>query len=126
MKKLQHGVSIGINRIDREFFLTLKATGKLTHEDYKIISPMIDSALEGVDEAHIKVFIDASEFEGWELRAAWDDFKLGLKHGREFTKVAIVGNKQWQKQITKIAGWFVAGDVRSFDNEMAGLEWLKE
>jgi len=29
-----------------------------------------------------------TELQGWELRAAWDDFKIGLKHGGDFEKVA--------------------------------------
>lgn len=37
MKK--HGLSIGINRIESVFFVTLKAIGTLTHEDYLVITP---------------------------------------------------------------------------------------
>jgi hypothetical protein len=40
-----HGLTIGIERAGSSFFLTLKALGKLTHEDYEIITPIIDSAL---------------------------------------------------------------------------------
>lgn len=112
MKTYKHGLSIGINRVENEFFLTLKAIGKLTHEDYEKITPMIDSALEGVKDAKIKAFIDGTELEGWELRAAWDDFKLGLKHGNEFEKIAIFGNKTWQEYISKIGSWFISGEVK--------------
>ncbi len=56
---------------------------------------MIDNALNGVKDAKVKVFIDGTQLEGWELRAAWDDFKLGLKHKNEFEKIAILGNKKW-------------------------------
>ena len=79
--------------MNNEFFLSLKAVGKLTHKDYEIITPMIDSALDSVKDPKVKAFIDGSELEGWEVRAAWDDFKLGLKHGGEFDKIAIFGNK---------------------------------
>ena len=48
MDIIRHGLSIGIERVNNEFFLSLKATGKLTHEDYEKINPMIDSTLEGV------------------------------------------------------------------------------
>ncbi len=93
MRIQRHGLSIGIERSDSDFFLSLKAVGKLSHEDYKIMTPMIDSALSTVKEPQVKVLIDGTELEGWELRAAWDDFKLGLKHGNEFMKIAIYGNK---------------------------------
>ena len=87
----RHGLSIGIEQVGDQIFLALKAIGKLTHEDYETITPMIDSALSAVKQPHVKVLIDATELEGWEPRAAWDDFKLGLKHGNEFDKIAMNG-----------------------------------
>lgn len=87
-----HGLSIGLERAGREFFLKFKAVGTLTHEDYRIIIPMINSALGEVNHPVVNVLIDASELEGWELRAAWDDLKLGVKHAKKFKKVAIYTN----------------------------------
>lgn len=122
----RHGLSIGIDRVNNDFFLTLKATGKLTHQDYETISPMIDSALAELKQAKVKAFVDASELEGWELRAAWDDFKLGLKHGNHFVKIAIFGNKKWQALAAKVGRWFVSGEVEFFEDENAALQWLSE
>ena len=126
MKVIRHGLSIGIERVNNEFFLSLKATGKLTHEDYEKINPMIDSALEGVKDPNIKVFIDGAEFEGWEIRAAWDDFRLGLKHGNNFDKIAIFGNKKWQEYTAKIGSWFISGEVKYFEDVDEALTWLQE
>lgn len=126
MKIFRHGLSIGIERVNDEFFLTLKVTGKLTHKDYEKINPMIDSALEGIKDPKVKVFIDGSEFEGWELRAAWDDFKLGLKHGNDFEKIAIYGNKKWQQYTSKIGAWFISGEVKYFDDSEEALNWLQK
>lgn len=126
MKFKRHGLSIGIERADDQFFLSLKAQGKLTHKDYETITPMIDSALAVVKEPRVKVFIDGTELEGWEPRALWDDLKLGLKHGNEFEKIAIYGNKQWQEAVAKIGHWFISGEVRFFDNERDALSWLSE
>lgn len=124
MSITKHGLSIGIERVDNDFFLSLKAVGKLTHEDYETITPMIDAALEGVKEPKVKVLIDGTEMEGWELRAAWDDFKLGLKHGSEFDKIAIYGNKNWQEITAKIGGWFISGEVQYFERYDEALAWL--
>jgi len=126
MTSIRHGLSIGIERVDQHFFLSLKAVGKLTHEDYNKINPLIDSALAGVKDAKVKAFIDGSDLEGWELRAAWDDFKLGLKHGNEFEKIAIFGNKKWQEYSAKIASWFISGEVKYFEDAETALTWLGE
>lgn len=121
----RHGLSIGIQRIDDTFFLTLKAIGKLTHADYEVITPMLDSALGEVKAPKVRALIDGTEMEGWELRAAWDDLKLGLKHGNEFEKIAIFGNKGWQEIAAKIGGWFISGEARYFQQEADALAWLR-
>jgi hypothetical protein len=125
MRANRHGLTIGIERINDDFFLSLKATGKLTHDDYNIITPIIDSALKGVDQPKIKAIFDGTELEGWELRAAWDDFKIGLKHGSEFEKIAIYGNKRWQEISAKVGSWFLSGEVKYFDDRDEALKWLE-
>jgi hypothetical protein len=122
----KHGLSIGIERVDNHFFLTLKAVGKLTHADYEIITPIIDSALLQVKQPKVDVLIDGTELEGWELRAAWDDLKLGLKHNNEFNKIAIYGNKDWQKVTAKIGTWFMSGEIKYFENMLDAISWLKQ
>ncbi len=126
MNIIRHGLSVGIERTNEEYFLTLKAVGKLTHNDYKVIVPMIESAIKEVENPSIKALVDGTELEGWDLRAAWDDFRLGLKHGNEFKKVAVVGNKKWQEIGSKIGSWFIAGEVKYFEDINAALGWLHE
>lgn len=120
----KHGLSIGLERVDKEFFLSLKAQGTLTHEDYETITPLIDAALSTVTKPKIKVLLDATELTGWEPRAAWDDFKIGLKHGSAFEKIAIYGNKDWQKIAAKIGSWFISGEIEYFANYDEAVEWL--
>lgn len=121
---MTHGFSIGIERKENTFFLSFKAVGKLTHEDYLEITPMIDGALEAVKKPIVYAFFDVTQMDGWELRAAWDDFKLGVKHGKEFKKVALYGNKSWQEKVSSIANWFVSGEVKFFEDKSEALSWL--
>ncbi len=122
----RHGLSIGIERANNEFFVSLKAIGKLTHADYEVITPMIDAALAEVKAPNVKVLIDAREMEGWELQAAWDDFKLGLKHNNDFHKIAIVGSKKWQQMTARMGSWFASGEVKFFFDADDALNWLQE
>lgn len=124
MKTVRHGLSIGLERTGDHFYLSLKASGKLTHEDYEIITPLLDTALHAVRHPKVKALIDGTELEGWEPRAAWDDLKIGLKHGNEFEKIAIYGNKHWQEIAAKIGSWFISGEVRYFEDAGAALAWL--
>lgn len=126
MTTTRHGLSIGIERIDQDVFLTLKATGKLTHQDYQVITPMIDAAIKEVPFPKIKALVDITEMQGWELRAAWDDFELGLKHGSEFEKIALFGNKYWQEIAANLGSWFVSGEMKYFEDYQQALAWLNE
>lgn len=126
MKTLKHGLNIGISRVESDFFLTFKAIGKLTHGDYEKITPLIDSALKSVDNPKVKAFVDIRELEGWELRTAWDDFKLGLKHGSEFSKIAVLGNKKWEEYMSKVASWFISGEIKYFEDESEAFKWLED
>ena len=124
MMTKKQGLSIELEQNGDELFLALKAIGTLTHEDYKRLTPMIDSALEGVTAPKIKALFDGTEMQGWELLAAWDDLKLGIKHGSEFEKIAMIGNREWQKLAAKIGGWFIGGEVEYFEDKKSALLWL--
>lgn len=123
---MTHGFSIGLERKDQFFYLSLKAIGKLTHEDYLEITPMIEGALSTVKNPLVFAFFDITELDGWEPRAAWDDFKLGLKHRNEFQKIALYGNESWQENASKFASWFISGEMKFFDDKAAALSWLSE
>ena len=53
MDIVRHGFSVGIERSSNHYYLYIKAIGKLTHEDYKVIVPMIENALEGISDPDI-------------------------------------------------------------------------
>lgn len=78
-----------------------------------------------MDRPKIKFIFDGTELEGGELRAAWDDCKSGLKHGSEFEKIAIYGNKRRQKISAKVGSWFLSGEVKYFENRDEALRWLE-
>lgn len=126
MNTERHGISIGVARINSESILVLKATGKLTHEDYQAITPVLESSLKGVFSKHIKMLVDITEFSGWELRAAWDDFRLGMTIGLDIEKIAIYGDKNWQELASKVGSWFISGDMASFGNYQDAVEWLTD
>lgn len=121
----RHGLTLEIECIDNNFTLFFKALGKLTHDDYAAITPVLDSMLGKVAQPKIRAFIDAEQFRGWEPRAAWDDFRIGLKHGSEFTRIAIYGHRDWMDWAARIGGWFVSGEVKHFEDRNAALNWLR-
>jgi len=120
----EHGISIGINRVEDVFFIKLKITGTLTHKDYELMIPMIENAIKVVKEPKMKFLIDAFEFEGWEPHALWDDLKFSFKNLSSLTKIAVVGNKNWEKYGVKISNWFMVGDMKYFENINDAIVWI--
>lgn len=126
MELTRQGLYIGLERSGEQFYLSIKVSGKLSHEDYQSMTPMLDAALAEITAPRVNAFIDAVELEGWEARAAWDDFKLALKHGNEFDKVAIYGYKKWQAVTAKLSSWFISGEVKFFEDPKQALQWLNQ
>jgi hypothetical protein len=122
----EHGISVGISRYNDEFLMKMKVVGKLQHSDYDVIVPMLESAVSGIDEPKISVLVDILEFDGYELRAIWDDLKFGLKYDSEFKKIAVVGNKRWEEYGVRISNWFMSGDLKFFDNMDDAFKWLNK
>ncbi len=105
--------------------ITLKATGKLTHQDYLVLVPMLTQAIRTIPDAKVNMLLDATEFEGWELEAAWDDFKFGVEYKDVFLKIAIVGTKTWQEYLAKMGDWFMDGEVKFFYDLNKAKDWIQ-
>lgn len=110
----------------RDGYYFAKVSDKLSHKDYiEDLIPKIESAL--ADQTENKFIMDITEFEGWsEIRAAYDDFKTGMKHRKDFDKIAVIGNKKWEEFIIKTFGFFIKAKVKFFYTENNDLaeNWI--
>lgn len=123
---VNNGLSIGIQRTYKDFILKLKACGTLTNNDYEIINPMLNNALDSIKDRNVNILIDIKDFHGWEVKAAWNDLKLGLKNGYEFEKIAIYGNSnKFMEYGNKISSWFQNADIQEFSNQNNAVKWLE-
>ncbi len=112
--------------VNDEKIFAFKATGKLTDADYKKFIPELESAIE--KQGALSVYLQLEDFHGWEPKAAWDDFKIGLKHGNDFRKIAIVGEKKWERWMATLGKAFTGGRIEFFNHEDApkAWDWLRE
>ncbi|WP_076418022.1 MULTISPECIES: STAS/SEC14 domain-containing protein [Colwelliaceae] len=126
MKNIHHSLTITIKRKPNGYFLSFKAVGKLSIEDYEMISPIIVSIFNAEQHPQLDVLIDVTQFDGWTLRSAWNDLIMGIKHSGELHRVAIFGNENWQNLISKASNWFIAGDIRFFDTRLSAINWIEK
>jgi hypothetical protein len=109
-----------------EGIVGVKAVGKVTREDYeKVIEPLLEGARREGRRLRFLYQI-GPELEGFTPGAAWEDAKLGLRSLRSLAGCAVVTDRDWIREGTRIAGFFLPCPVQVFstgDREKA-IEWL--
>ncbi len=104
-----------------ENVFVVKATGVLTDEDYNVFVPRLEELIR--EHGPISLLVEFENFKGWEPKAMWADFKLGLKHPDDFRKMAIVGEKAWHQVLAVMAKPFTSGEVKYFDHDQIQEAW---
>ena len=107
--------------------IAVRASGKLSHEDYQKFIPVLEKQIEEFDK--VTLLFEFDNFTGWDLKAAKDDFKFGMKHLADFERIAMVGDKAWEHWMAFIAKPFlISGEVRYFNREnlQDAWDWLRE
>ena len=104
-----------------------KAIGTITASDYQKLEPEFKALVE--KEGNMRLLIDLSEFK-WEKMEAWlQDLKFGSEFHHDIQKLAVVGDKTWEKWMTQLACKpFYARDAKFFhtaDIDKAWA-WLRE
>jgi hypothetical protein len=105
--------------------LAIEAVGKVTHEDYRTI--LIPKAEAMMTKGPIKLlYVIGKEFTGYELEALWDDGAFGIKHWREFKRVAVVADQAWMRASISMFTPFFPAEVRLFGlSELsAAKDWV--
>ena len=104
-------------------FVAIEVIDQLTELDFEIIAPLLETQIE---EYHkIALFVEMKDFRGWTAGALWADTKFDLKHHKDFSRIAIVGDKKWEEWMAILAKPFTAAAVRYYDvhERDAAMRW---
>ncbi|MGD0828023.1 MAG: STAS/SEC14 domain-containing protein [Desulfobaccales bacterium] len=107
--------------------LGLRATGKLTDQDYQeILIPCMEALIKKHGKVRLLCFMD-EEFAGVEAWALWDDAKFFVPHRDDLEKLAVVGGPKWITLITKLFTPLMEGEVKTFpsDQLFEAWEWIR-
>lgn len=104
--------------------LEVAVNGKLTHGDYVRFIPEFERLVK--QHGKIRVLFEMSDFHGWDATALWDDVKLDLKHFSDIDRLAIVGDRRWQKGMSMFCRPFTTATIRYFDHAAieAARDWV--
>ncbi len=98
------------------------AAEKLTEEDYNKLMPELKKLIGQNDK--INWYFEMQDFKGWEVSAFWKDLKFDFAHTGDFHRIAMVGDKEWEKWMTVLMKPFTPADVKYF--ELADRETAKK
>jgi hypothetical protein len=106
--------------------LDVRLSGKLTHQDYQAFVPEFERLVNL--HGKIRILLEMVDFHGWEGAALWDDIKFDVKHFTHLERLAMVGDKKWEKGMSVFCKPFTTAKVRYFDvSEIAEARlWVQE
>lgn len=105
--------------------LELEASGKLAASDFQSLESTFQRLVKQYGK--IRVLFIMRDFHGWEPVAFWDEVKFDLKHFGDIERLAMIGDKQWEKFLGVFGRPFTAAEIRYFDkSELAkARSWLE-
>ncbi|KAA5543059.1 STAS/SEC14 domain-containing protein [Roseiconus nitratireducens] len=106
--------------------IEVEVNGKLTAADYDLFVPLTEERIRQYGK--ISMIIVLTDFHGWEAAALWDDLKWDVKHFTDLERLAVVGDRQWQKGVSAFCRPFTSAEIKYFDwsEREAARSWAGE
>ena len=101
--------------------LALEASDWLTDDDYQRLVSEIERVVK--ECGHIRFYWRLYDFRGWTPEAAWDDFKVGMKHRHNVERIAMVGDRAWEQWIIRLIKPFTDAEAKYFDHSQSEEAW---
>jgi len=99
-----------------------KIVGKVTADDYQKLNPEVQALVDQYKDG-VYVLLNLEEFAGEEAKAWLPDLKFGHHFHDKIVKMAVVGDKRWEKWLTSLVDPFYAKDAKFFHPEETDKAW---
>ncbi len=111
---------------DSSKVLGFRLSGTLHDQDYARFVPAVDAAV--AQEGKVRLLAQFHDFHGWDAKALWDDIKFSTTHCTKIERIAMVGDKTWEKWMAKVCKPFTMAKIEYFDASQidAAWKWLRE
>jgi len=105
--------------------LEVHITGKLAKQDYAEFVPKVEELIQR--HGKINMLVRMKDFHGWDAAALWEDIKFDARHFRDIERLALVGEKAWQKGMGVFCKPFTTAEVRYYelDEEDRARAWVR-
>jgi SpoIIAA-like len=93
--------------------------GQVTKRDYDtVLVPAVAEALEKHEKVRL-YYETASDFDGIDAGAVWEDTKVGMSHLTRWERFAVVTDVEWIQHAIKFFGFLMPGELRVFPTKEA-------
>ena len=72
------------------------------------------------EHGKVRLLVEMRDFHGWGVGALWEDIKFDAKHFCDFERIAMVGDKQWEKGMAVFCKPFTTAKIRYFPADQIG------
>jgi hypothetical protein len=106
--------------------LEAHVSGKLEQSDYEAFGPRVEQLVQ--QHGKLRILLCMHDFEGWSASGLWEDIKFDVKHFNDVEKVAMVGEKKWEKGMAIVCKPFTTATVRFFERSEldSARQWLEQ
>ena len=103
--------------------LGFEVAGQVTKADYEVLTPAVAAAVE--EHGTVDLLLDLTGFH-WEKVSAWGaDLHFGHEYHDKIDRMAIVGDKRWEKHLAGLASPFYAKDSEFFEDDDDAWTWIR-
>jgi hypothetical protein len=104
--------------------LAIRINAEVTKEDYDLALPRLRDKIKS--EGKLNLYCEIDNVASITPGAIWEDLKFDIRHLRSFNRVAIIGDKVWEKWMTKFGALFTTANVRFYNpqEKADAMEWV--
>jgi hypothetical protein len=99
--------------------VTITFIDKLEREDCERFLPQLEGLME--PGGKIRLVVELKDFSGWTAGALWEEAKFAFRHFNNIERLAITGDRKWEKGMAEFVKPFTKALVRHF-----GFEEMEE
>jgi len=110
-------MAVQLEEKDGGRILHVTASGRLTKNDYAQFVPELERLMQ--QHGRIRLLFEMRDFRGWTASALWEDLKFDVAHFRDIERLAMVGDKAWERGMAVFCRPFTTAEIRYFDRSEA-------
>jgi hypothetical protein len=108
-----------------ENLIATKVSGKIDADDMDKLLPVLKSTIEKFEK--VSWYYEMEGLQGWTPKGFWQDITFVAQHTNSFKKIAMVGEKDWEKMMTDMMKPFTPAEIKFFETTQKeeAKKWIR-